>query len=147
MSVPASFVLDASVTATWLLPEAHTPASRRLYAQLRKQTVECHAPNLWLWECGNILANGVKRSRIAPLDTQALWVVLDAVRTRLALHELEPAQMKAALALGLDHRLSLYDAGYLWLALSLRLPLLTLDDRLAAAARAQKVPVVALDDF
>ena len=61
---------------------------------------------------------------------EGLWNVLDAVRHRVELHELAPAQHKAALAVALDAGLSGYDGGYMWLARSLKLPLLTFDRQL-----------------
>jgi len=146
MTAPA-LVLDASVTATWLLPDEHTQASRRVYAELRRSTVEVHAPELWLWECGNIIANGVRRRRLTAPDALLLWSVLDAVRTRVELATLEPAQVRACLVLGIDLGLSIYDAAYLWLATSLKLPLLTHDDRLSTAAAKQSVRVLRLEDF
>ena len=142
-----AFVLDASVTASWLLPDEHTEASRRVYAHVRGSTVDVHAPELWLWECGNIIANGVRRKRVTPADAMLLWTVLDAVRTRVELATLEPAQVRACLVLALDHGLSVHDAAYLWLAMSLKLPLLTHDATLAKAAARQSVQVLTLESF
>ncbi|MDB5958337.1 type II toxin-antitoxin system VapC family toxin [Ramlibacter sp.] len=129
-----AFVLDASVTAAWLLPDQASEHTRRLYGRIRRDEVEPQAPNLWQWECANILANGVRRGRIPTASVEGLWNVLEAVRHRVELHELAPAQHKAALAVALDAGLSAYDAGYMWLARSLNLPLLTFDQRLAHAA-------------
>ena len=143
----AAFVLDASVTAAWLLPDEHTPAARRAYARLRAAVVEAHAPELWLWECGNLIANAVRRRRMSADDALLTWSVLDAVRTRVELALYEPAQARACLVLGLDHGLSIFDASYLWLALSRRLPLLTHDDALAAAARAAGATPLRLEDL
>lgn len=141
------FVLDASVTASWLLPDEHTEASRRVYARLRAKTVDAQAPELWLWECGNIIANSVKRARVSPADALLAWSVLDAVRGRVELAQFEPAQVRACLVLALDHGLSIYDSAYLWLAVSLGIPLLTHDTRLAQAAAARKVDVLTLSSF
>jgi predicted nucleic acid-binding protein len=140
-----AFVLDASVTASWLLPEANTEPARRVYAKVRAQTVDAHAPELWLWECGNIIANSVRRGRMTAPDALLTWSVLDAVRTRVELTPFEPAQVRACLVLGVDHGLSIYDAAYLWLAKSLGLPLLTRDERLQRAARKQAVPLLTLE--
>jgi predicted nucleic acid-binding protein len=140
VSLPAA-VIDASVAALWLLPDEASDASRRLYARMRRGDLVLHAPELWLWECGNLVANGVRHGRIAPDDALLLWSVLDAVRARVELTVPAPAQARAALALGMDAGLSLYQASYLWLALSLRLPLLTRDQPLQSAARARRVPV------
>jgi predicted nucleic acid-binding protein len=144
---PEALVLDASVTAAWLLPDERTPAAERAYGRLRAQGFVAHAPELWLWECSNIIANGVRRGRVRPSDAMLLWGLLDAVRTRVELTVLEPGQVRAALALAIDHGLSSHDAAYLWLASSLKLPLLTHDERLADAARQQRVPVLAVEDL
>ena len=60
--------------------------------------------------------------------------MLDAIRHRVELHELAPAQHKAVLAVAIDAGVSLYAAGYLWLARSLGLPLATFDEQLIQAA-------------
>ena len=46
------------------------------------------------------------------------------------------------LALAREHRLTVYDAAYLELALRADVPLATLDRQLAAAARAAAVPLL-----
>lgn len=146
IATPA-FVLDASVTASWLLPDEYTESARRAYARLRAAVVEAHAPELWLWECGNIIANAVRRRRMTPADALLTWSVLDAVRTRVELALFEPPQVRACLVLGMDHGLSIYDASYLWLALARRLPLLTHDEALAAAARAAGATTLRLENL
>ena len=140
-------VLDASVTATWLLPDEASGASRSAFAMMRRGLAVFHAPELWLWECGNIVANGVKRGRIGQTDAWLVWSVLDAIRSHVRLSDLEPADARAALALALDNALSIYDAAYLWLADSLKLPLLTHDKALAAAATGNGVSVLRLEDL
>jgi predicted nucleic acid-binding protein len=129
-----AFVLDASVTAAWLLPDEASAHTRRLYALIRRDEVEPQAPNLWQWECANIIANGVRRGRIPQAAVEGIWSMLEAIRHRVELHELAPPQHKASLGIALDSGLSAYDAGYLWLARSLNLPLATFDKKLADAA-------------
>jgi predicted nucleic acid-binding protein len=149
MSVAATdaFVLDASATAAWLLPDEHSEAADRAYTCLRASTVDAHAPEGWLWECGNIIANGVRTGRVDSADALLMWSVLDAVRTRVELSTLEPPQVRACLVLAMDHGLTIHAAAYLWLAKSLGLPLLTHDESLARACSKQKVPVLRLEDF
>lgn len=142
-----AFVLDASVTASWLLPDEHTERARVAYAKLRAAVVEAHAPDLWLWECGNIIANAVRRRRMVAEDALLTWSVLDAIRTRVDLARLEPAQVRACLVIAMDHALSIHDAAYLWLAQSRGLPLLTHDASLAAAARKSGVTVIGVNDL
>lgn len=142
-----AFVLDASVTALWLLPENQSEAADRVYAKLRASLVDAHAPELWLWECSNLIANAVRQRRMTADDGLLTWSVLDAVRTRVELATFEPAQTRACLALAFDVGLSIHDAAYLWLAKSLKLPLLTHDEQLAAAARSRSVAVITVKDF
>jgi predicted nucleic acid-binding protein len=142
-----TFVLDASVAGAWILPDEQSEQADALYARLRASTVSAHAPELWWWECSNIIANGVKRARITPGDGLLAWGALDAVRTRIELASLLPAQNRACLALAFDLGLSVYDAAYLWLATSLKMPLLTHDARLAKAAARQKVAVLRVEDI
>ena len=137
-----AFVLDASVTAAWLLPDDASEHTRRLYARIRRDEVEPQAPNLWQWECTNILANGVRSGRIPSSAVEGLWTVLEAVRHRVDLHELAPAQHKASLGIAMDSGLSAYGAAYVWLARSLSLPLLTFDRKLIEAAPACGVKLV-----
>lgn len=85
-----AFVLDASVTAAWLLPDAASDHTRRLYTLIRRDEVEPQAPNLWHWECHNILASGVNSGRIPAASVEGLWSVLEAIRHRVELHELAP---------------------------------------------------------
>ncbi|MES2939471.1 MAG: type II toxin-antitoxin system VapC family toxin [Pseudomonadota bacterium] len=139
-----AFVLDASVTAAWLLPDEAGEPTQRLYALIRRDQVEPQAPNLWQWECADIIANGVRRGRIPQASVEGLWSVLEAIRHRVELHELAPAQHKAALAVAVDAGLSAFDGAYLWLARSLNLPLLTFNPRLIAAAPAAGVQLLDL---
>jgi predicted nucleic acid-binding protein len=146
MSVSA-VVLDASATAAWLLPDEASDASKRVYARLRRGALDAQAPELWLWECGNIIARSVKHGRLDKPDALLTWSVLDAIRSRVELTSAVPAQARAVLVLALDHGLSLYDAAYLWLAMSLKLPLLSHDKALARIASKNAVAVVRLEDL
>lgn len=67
--------------------------------------------------------------------------------TGWSLHELAPAQHKAVLDVALDTGLPVYDAAYLWLARSLRLPLATFDAAQAEAATRTGVALLDLSTF
>lgn len=143
----SAFILDVSVTAAWLLPDDASAHTQRLYARIRRHEVDPQAPNVWQWECGNLMASGVHQGRIPQASVEGLWGVLEAIRHRVELHDLAPAQHKAVLDVALDTGLPVYDAAYLWLAQSLRLPLATFDPAQQAAARQRGVPLLAPEDF
>ena len=46
----SAVVLDASVTATWLLPDEASEASQKVFVRIRRGSLVAHAPELWLWE-------------------------------------------------------------------------------------------------
>jgi len=62
--------------------------------------------------------------------------------SRAKLRDRGPGDDAAIVDLAMKHDLTAYDAAYLDLALRERLPLATLDRKLAAAARAENVPVL-----
>ena len=143
----SAFVLDASVTSAWLLPDHASVHTQRLYTRIRRHEVDPQAPNLWQWECGNLIASGVNNGRIPQTSVEGLWGVLEAIRHRVELHELAPAQHKAVLDVALDTGLSVYDAAYLWLAQSLKLPLATFDPAQITAAQKRGIALLAPADF
>ena len=142
-----AFVLDASVTSAWLLPDHASAHTRRLYARIRRHEVDPQAPNVWQWECGNLIASGVNHGRIPQASVEGLWGVLEAIRHRVELHDLAPAQHKAVLDVALDTGLPVYDAAYLWLAQSLKLPPATFDPDQIAAAQKRGITLLAASDF
>jgi predicted nucleic acid-binding protein len=143
----SAFVMDASVTAAWLLPDNASSDTQRLYTRIRRHEVDPQAPNLWQWECGNLIASGVNSGRIPHSSVEGLWGVLEAIRHRVELHDLAPAQHKAVLDVALDTGLPVYDAAYLWLAQSLKLPLATFDPAQITAAQKRGITLLAAADF
>ena len=142
-----AFVLDAPVTSAWLLPDHASVDTQRLYTRIRRHEVDPQAPNVWQWECGNLIASGVNNGRIPHQSVEGLWGVLEAIRHRVELHDLAPAQHKAVLDVALDTGLPVYDAAYLWLAQSLKLPLATFDPDQIAAAQQRGITLLAAADF
>ena len=127
-SLPAAFVVDASVSAAWLLPDEATPATEA--ALLATATGELWVPALWLLEIGNLLLSAQRRKRITAAKRLELVAAAAALRIRV---DREPVSLISIDTLAASHKLSAYDAAYLELALRRRLPLATLDDALLAA--------------
>jgi len=135
----AAFVVDASVSAAWFLPDEATDFTR---AALRATaTSAVWVPTLWLPEMANLLRSAQRRRRITA-DKRA---ELAAAAAGLRLHVCrEPVSLLTLDVLASDHALSAYDACYLELALRRRLPLATLDHDLLAAMQRCGVPPAAL---
>lgn len=131
-----AYVLDCSVAMAWVFPDEASEATDRL----RDSLVDGRAfvPSLWPVEVGSVLLAATKRGRLRADEWPSVCASLEALPI-----EIDPVSTSrvwgVALALADEHRLSIYDAVYLELALRLRLPLATLDRALAAAAQSSGV--------
>lgn len=134
------FVLDGSATIAWALDEDPSPSPELLLRLADQETAI--VPVHWILEVTNALRSAVRSRRLAPSDPAQ---VLDRIRNQPI--EIDPDTITRAWrdipALAERHELTTYDAAYLELAMRLELPLATLDEELAVAARAANVPLVA----
>ena len=133
-----AFVLDCSVTMAWLFPDEATEATERL----RESLIETRAfvPSLWPVEVGNVLLTATRRGRIRADEWPQIRAYLQALPI-----EIDPVSTSrtwgTSLELANAHRLSLYDAMYLELAVRLRMPLVTLDRALRSAGQTVGIDV------
>ena len=129
------FVIDASVVVAWALQEVHPTAA---VASARIDNEQAVAPALWWFEVRNGLIMNERRGRVRQVRTAEF---LEQLATLDVLVDVAPVEMQV-LGLARRHHLTVYDAAYLELALRLGLPLATLDMPLAAASRAEAVPLI-----
>jgi len=128
-------VIDASIAAAWLLPEKDSEAAEAVIAALSGRPP---VPSLFWHEARNILIIAERRGRIVVGEAAAAMGRL----RRLPLEDAGAGSDNAVIALAAAHRLSAYDAAYLALAQKRDLPLATLDQKLAAAARREGVAML-----
>jgi len=126
-----STVIDCSVAINWVMPDERNEGVDRLLDRVIEQGGA--VPPLFRVEVGNALLTGLLRNRITP---DFLGRAVGRLG-ELPLH----ADARGAdfvwttcVDLATTYDLTLYDAVYLELALRLRLPLATLDKKLAGAA-------------
>lgn len=134
-----AFVVDASVSAAWFLPDEATDYTRAALNATATGTV--WVPTLWVPEMANLLHGAQRRRRITAAQRTELAAAATALRLQVCR---EPVSLLTLDALAADHALSAYDACYLELALRRRLPLATLDKALLAAMKRCGVPAAAL---
>lgn len=127
------FVLDASVSAAWLLNDESSAYADRLLKRLAAGA-EAVVPAIWRYEMANVLSVGVRRARVSAADSAQLSQWLSALPISI-----DPGSVDAVMAgvsgVAALYDLSVYDAAYLELALRKGLPLASLDQRLVAAAK------------
>ena len=139
VSPSVAFVVDASVSAAWFLPDEATAYTRA--ALHATATGVVWVPTLWLPEMANLLHGAQRRRRITAAQRAELAAAANALRLQVCR---EPVSLLTLDALAADHALSAYDACYLELALRRRLPLATLDKALLAAMKRCGVPAAVL---
>ena len=126
-----SIVLDTSATLAWIYPDEASSGARSILETVKREGAL--VPTLWRLEIANVLEMGVRRGRYdAALrdetltDLALLPIAIDPETNQHAWH--------ATKRLAERHRLTMYDATYLELALRRGLPLATLDRELRVAA-------------
>jgi predicted nucleic acid-binding protein len=135
-----NFVLDCSVTITWLFEHESTEDTDGLLGKLfgpEKAVVPQH----WVLEVGNVLLGAERLKKKTPADTTLFLNLLSKLAIESDTHTGHHATT-TTLALGRRHHLSSYDAAYLELAMRLGLPLATLDRSLRKAAQAEGILVL-----
>jgi predicted nucleic acid-binding protein len=134
-----SLVIDSSATLAWVYSEETTEPIAEVLALMSDKGA--WVPALWRLEVANVLQMNVRRGRhdaafrdAALADLAVLPISIDAETDRRA--------WDATLRLAERHRLTLYDAAYLELAVRRGMPLATLDQELRDAATAKGVPLL-----
>ena len=133
------WVFDASITLAWCFEDERQPSTDELFRRLGRTPAV--VPQIWPLEVANVLMLAVRKGRLTSAQRAQFVQVLDSA----AIH-IDAASAGSAFstitALADLHRLTIYDASYLELALRLRLPLATLDRELRAAAAVAAVPLL-----
>jgi predicted nucleic acid-binding protein len=136
-----SLVLDSSATLAWIYEDETTDAIREVFDIVIAD--DAWVPALWRIEVANALEMGVRRKRTSAAFRDKIVANLILFPIRLD-EETDHHAWGSTLRLAVRHRLTLYDASYLELALRRGLPLATLDMELRAAAAAEKVALLGM---
>ena len=134
-----TLVVDASVTLAWIFTKERTLPVQKILDRLIDE--QAFVPAIWRLEIANGLQMSVRRGRIdaATRDTALRGLALLNITTD---PDTDNFAWSTTLSLAEQHRLTLYDAAYLELALRLGLPLATLDRDLRSAGDAVGVTLL-----
>jgi len=126
-------VVDASVVLKWLLAEASEEADEVLETHLNGSD-PLVAPELLYYEIGNVLVTKTKLSAQETSDLFGYFVDL-----HIEAYSLGADEYKTTIDLAHRYKLSVYDAAYLALAMTLDTRLVTADRRFATRAAGMKI--------
>ncbi len=124
----SSFVLDCSVTMTWLFEDEVTPYTISILKSLTKATAI--VPVIWALEVNNVLLMTEKKSRVTHMQA----VVFKQALREMSIQE-DNIENNDAYEIAREFNLTAYDASYLELALRKKIPIATLDKALIHAAK------------
>ncbi len=130
-----TLVLDASVAASWCLPDESSAQAERALDRLRDEGAI--TPAHWWFEVRNVLLVAERRRRIEPRQTRRFLVLLSDLDIAVDRSPDDQAIFELARA----HGLSFYDAAYLELAVR-QGEIATLDNALARASDKEQVRVL-----
>jgi predicted nucleic acid-binding protein len=124
-------VVDNSMALAWTLEDEHSASADAVLESVMQEGG--HVPFIFRAEFANGLTMAGRRGRIG---SGARSEALAFIETLQLAHDLPtPDQVAAAMDLADEYVLTVYDALYLELARRRHLPLATLDNKLAGAAR------------
>ena len=129
-------VVDCSMAVAWVLGDEESTVTASVLELVQEQGAVATA--VWWAEVRNALVRAERRGRLSLYGTEVALASLEALGIRLD----DLPDSVPVLALARTHRLTVYDAMYLELALRDRRPLATLDRQLAVAARAAGAEVL-----
>jgi predicted nucleic acid-binding protein len=131
------FVLDASIAGCWFFDDETDIRATTAWNRLEQD--RAIAPLQWWFEVRNICLIGERRGRV----TEAQTVEFVRELSRFAIDFDSLPDQGAVMAAARRHQLTVYDAAYLELAQREGIALATLDRKLATAARAEGVALIA----
>ena len=128
-------VLDCSIACAWLLDDERVPVADKVLE--RAGTHGASAPGLFWAELRNALVMAERRGRLTPAQTMAALAEIEHLDVELD----HAPDEENALRLARQHRLTVYDALYLELAIRKRRELATLDAALQRAAESEGIRI------
>ena len=125
------FVLDCSVALSWCLVDEDDDYAKAVLALMPE--AEAWVPEIFTLEIANTLLVAERRNRMISTQTASAIHLIESLPVFID-SQTSASALGAILNLGREQGLASYDAAYLELAIRLKLPLVTLDERLAKAA-------------
>ena len=123
-----AIVIDNSVFLSWCLGDEDDPTAT--HAMQRVAEEGGVVPRIWWYELRNALLMNERRGRIS--SQQVADTLADSMALAIVIDDEHDGSLLLDLARG--HRLTIYDAAYLEVAVRRSLPLATLDQHLTNAA-------------
>lgn len=130
-------VIDASVIASWFLPDEADENHGDLLNHIDK--IKIHVPSIFEHEFMNILLNAEKNKRLERATSVEILEIVSHYPIAMELSTSVLMDKINVFAMARAHHLTAYDAAYLELAVRLGIPLITNDKSLLEVAKKLKL--------
>jgi len=124
ISLPESFIVDASIAVKWFAAEADTPQARLVYKAIVEQTSRAFAPYLIVYEVANALWKSKKLQ-----EEKVSEAAIELLNFDIQLIELDSGVIQSAAKFMVKYDLTFYDAVYAALAGIKKMPVLTANSK------------------
>jgi predicted nucleic acid-binding protein len=131
------FVIDASVTLSWLFNDEGGPSDLQVLESLTSE--EAIVPAIWTLEVANVLAVAKRNNRITQIVADQFLHLLQQLPITVDVNSVKEIPVHV-LRYAREYHLSVYDASYLELAIREGVPLATHDQALIEAMCQVGVP-------
>jgi predicted nucleic acid-binding protein len=131
-----ALVIDASVTLCWFFSAQSCALADNALTAARTDLIL--VPGLWWYEVRNVLIVYERKRKIREADTRGF--LHDLAQMTILIDRAHDE--KEIMSLARIHKLTVYDASYLELAIRENAQLATLDSELVRAAKAEKVTLL-----
>jgi predicted nucleic acid-binding protein len=139
----SNFVLDASIALAWAVDHPEPAAAREIRQSFLSGRLAI-VPQLWVLEIANGLVQAERRGKLDLAEVERARNLYESMMSNYVEVQTDSPQagFREIQEIARRHKLTAYDASYLFLALQHRLPLATLDTPLIAAAKQSGVAVL-----
>lgn len=120
-----SYVIDSSFILAHLLPDETSQNVQNFFDRLKQEPITLFAPCILPFEVFNGIQTAIMRKRVTPQLAKKLQEQFMRIT-----FELQEIDLMDTSLIAQKHLLTIYDASYIYLAESLKIPLLTLDSKL-----------------
>jgi predicted nucleic acid-binding protein len=129
------FVLDASLSAAWFIPDPETDYALNVRGRLATGLTAV-VPSIWATEMANTLLKSVRHKSLTEEAVEYALQQLEILVISGSRISVDPnlKSVREAYAVARRYQVSAYDGFYLQLAIDVGIPLATLDKGLRAAA-------------
>ncbi|MBI5801918.1 MAG: type II toxin-antitoxin system VapC family toxin [Verrucomicrobia bacterium] len=131
-------MIDSSFVGTWFLPDEQSASGQRVFDAYEAGRLAFDVPDLLAYEIPNLFVSALRRKRFDSDGFHEAGGIFDRIEFEYH-NQTDAVCRRRMLHFAERHQLTAYDAAYLELADRLQLPLLTLDEKLLRAARAENL--------